>query len=70
MSERSGCRSQGKVVSEPAKRRQALICTADVKQCTTTGFVFTANAAAIPSAISFSSRIVTPSAPKERPQGR
>ena len=48
-------------------RRHALICTADVWQCTTTGLVFTANARAIPSATSDSSRIVIPSAPNERP---
>ena len=47
-------------------RRHALICIADVWQCTTTGFVFTANARAIPSATSDSSRMVMPSAPNER----
>ncbi len=48
-------------------RLHALICTADVWQCTTTGFVFTANARVIPSATSDLSRIVIPSAPNERP---
>ena len=47
--------------------RHALIWIAEVWQCTTTGLVFTANARAMPSATSDSSRIVMPSAPNDRP---
>src|SRR5207244_1348585 len=49
-------------------RRQALTCSAEVRQWITTGRVFTAKAWAIPPAISEGSRIVIASAPKARPQ--
>ena len=50
------------------RRSQALICTAEMRQCTTTGRSFIAKAFAIPSPTSDSSLIVKASAPKARPQ--